>query len=117
MNKEDFRSNPSLFLEERIKEHVRHSPLNRLQHLDGAPMFEEPLIGFANGDDPVFEEYKTIIGDFHLTPREVLSKHLAHALEVNRQTLSHVSAISYALPIAKTTRLVNRKETQCGSLR
>jgi len=32
----------------------------------------EPIIKFASADDPLFTEYKTIIGNDHLTPGEAL---------------------------------------------
>ena len=57
--KDRFRSSPARFLEEFIKTLVRSSPLNRLDAFDGTHIFDDPLIGFADGDDPLFEEYKT----------------------------------------------------------
>jgi len=32
--------------------------------------FDEPLVNFASGDDPLFEEFKRIIGPWHRTPKE-----------------------------------------------
>ena len=52
---------------------VERSPLNRLTQVDDSPMFEAPLAGVADGDDPLFASYKEIIGSYHLTPREVLA--------------------------------------------
>ncbi|MFW6056508.1 MAG: epoxyqueuosine reductase, partial [Chloroflexota bacterium] len=54
-----------------IRHLVHTSRRNQLHRIDNSPIFEEPLIGVADGDDPLFQSYKTIIGDFHLTPREV----------------------------------------------
>ena len=56
-----------------IRTVVRGSPGNRLQYFDDSPIFDEPLVAVADGDDPLFEEYKRVIGSHHLTPREVLS--------------------------------------------
>ena len=55
-----------------IEGFVASSPLNRLQRIDGTPMFDTPLVGIADGYDPLFEQYKRIIGPFHLTPFEIV---------------------------------------------
>ena len=52
-----------------ITQLVAESSLNRLSAMDSGPIFDEPLIGVADGDAPLFAEYKRIIGEFHLTPR------------------------------------------------
>ncbi len=115
--KQRFRANPARFLEESIKAYTLTSPLNRLPAFGSTPIFEEPLVGFADGDDPIFTEYKTIIAEFHLTPREALAWHLAETLEDNPPELPTVSVVSLALPIARETRLSNRRETKGPSLR
>jgi epoxyqueuosine reductase len=114
---ENFESSPALLLEKFIKDFVRSSTMNRLLAFDHLPVFEEPLIGFADGDDSLFEEYKTIIADFHLTPREALGQHLTDARGIKSPHLNKVSVISYVLPIAKQTRLSNRRQTEGPSLR
>jgi len=101
---------------------VRSSTLNRLPAFDHVPIFEEPLVGFADGDDFLFEEYKTIIAktiiaDFHLTPREALAQHLTGALGTESPHLPEVTVISYVLPVAKQTKLSNRRQTVGPSLR
>jgi epoxyqueuosine reductase QueG len=112
-----FEASPALFIEEEIRRFVRESPLNRLTAFGSSPIFEEPLVGFADGDDPIFTEYKTIIADFHLTPGEALEQHLKQTMGDAAPGPSVVSAISFVLPIARATRLSNRKETQGPSLR
>ena len=72
---ERFKANPHLFIENAIKEFVAGSPSNRLPAFHDDPVFDEPLVGFADGDDPIFQDYRRIIGDSHLTPREALAKH------------------------------------------
>lgn len=114
---ERFRSDPAAFLEQSIKAYTLSSPLNRLAAFDETPIFEEPLVGFADGDDPLFTEYKAIIGDFHLTPREALARHLAETRGTGSPEPPSVSVISIVLPIAKETRLSNRRETEGPSLR
>jgi epoxyqueuosine reductase len=113
-----FKANPSSFLEKTIKEYVAASPGNRLPSFSNEPIFDEPLVGFANGDDPIFSEYKEerIIGAFHYTPREILEKHLS-SNGGSEQKPEHVSVISYVLPFTRKTRLSLRVETQVASVR
>ncbi len=116
-SRERFQSDPAQFLEERIKDYVHHGPLNRLRALGGTPIFDEPLVGFADGDDPIFVQYKTIMGDFHLTPREALARHVAGELGEGSPEWPAVSAVAWVLPIARETRLSNRRESEGPSLR
>ncbi len=83
-----------------IERFVTDSPANRQE--DGkTPYFGEPLIGIATAIDPLFGQYKQIIGDFHLTPAELLPQAL--------------SVICWVLPITEATRLSNRRENQFPS--
>lgn len=82
----------------------------------GEHMWDAPLVGFADGDDPLFTEYKKIIGDFHVTPREALEMNL------KRKTLGFynpekISVISYFLPSTNIIRESMRKESEICSLR
>jgi epoxyqueuosine reductase QueG len=91
-----------------IRSFVREDPGNRLDRLDGSPIFEEPLVGFAAGDDPIFQQLKQVIGEFHLTPREAL------ALAAKRRgaavpPASEIGVVSYVLPISQATRRENKQ--------
>jgi hypothetical protein len=59
------------------------------------------LVGFADSDDEIFQTYKSgeIIGEFHLTPREVLEKHIQQKEGETGKTPVDISVISYILPI------------------
>lgn len=72
--------------------------------------FDEPLIGFAAADDPLFVQYKTVIGPFHMTPLE-----LARSGEPPPWTPRTV--ISWVLPISEKTRRSNRGEAVYPSYR
>lgn len=117
IERERFGTNPALFLEEIIKEHVATSPGNRFQAFNDEPIWDEPLVGFADGDDAIFQDYKTIIGDFHLTPREALEKHLEDREGEGRTRPVSISVISWVLPSTRQTRLSLRKESAVPSLR
>ena len=96
------------FIEDEIKAFVRTSPANRMPSDSDYLMFDEPLVGFADADDPIFTEYKTIIAPTHLTPREALAK-AYHKRPKNLPT--SLSVISWVLPIAAETRESNRGQT------
>ncbi len=106
--KERFQNNPAQFIEAAIKEFTRTSPLNRLPFINDYVMWDEPLVKFADGDDPIFTEYKTIIAPTHLTPREALAKAYGKSPE---DMPAHLSVISWILPIPYKTRKSNRSET------
>ena len=61
------------FIEEKIRAFVATSSLNRLPGSAIGIIFDEPLMQYADGDDPIFTEYQTIIAATHLTPREALA--------------------------------------------
>ena len=119
MTKEDkvvFLTNPNKILEQLIKNFINESEQNRRTQLDHGVYWDEPLVGFASGTDPLFFEYKTIIGSFHLTPREIISA----ALKERRRGLlfteiEQISVISWVLPALEDTRKSNRQETQFPS--
>jgi epoxyqueuosine reductase len=119
MTKEEkivFLKNPNKVLEQLIKNFIHMSEQNRRTQLDQGIYWEEPLAGFASGMDPLFFEYKTLIGPFHLTPREVISAALK---ERGRSLLfteiEQISVISWVLPAAEDTRKSNRQENQFPS--
>jgi epoxyqueuosine reductase len=93
-------------MEERIRNEigcfVRENPLNRFPD-SHEPYFDEPLVGFAAADDPIFIQYKQIIGAFHQTPNEVM-------VSVHSETSRAASVISWILPITRQTRESNRSE-------
>ncbi|MDD5285942.1 MAG: epoxyqueuosine reductase [Desulfuromonadaceae bacterium] len=67
--------------------------------------FDDPLIGFATATDPLFTEYKSVIGKFHLTPGELVSA------STPNESWAPATVICWVLPIADRTRVSNRSET------
>ncbi len=119
MTKEEkvvFLKNPNRVLEQLIKNFINEAHPNRRTQLDHGIYWEEPLVGFASGLDPLFFEYKTLIGSFHLTPREVISAALK---ERGRSLLfteiEQISVISWVLPASEDIRKSNRQENQFPS--
>ncbi|NJD91516.1 MAG: epoxyqueuosine reductase [Geobacter sp.] len=90
-----------------ITRFIETSPANAL---DGSatPYFETPLVGFASLDDPLFLEYKQIIGAFHLTPRELFAAEFG--AEPAKGTV-----ICWILPVVEAARKSNRTQSDYPS--
>ena len=116
VEKVSFLKNPNSVLEQLIKNFIKENEQNRRTQLDQGVYWDEPIVGFASGIDPLFFEYKTIIGSFHLTPREIIAAALR---EKNRGLLlseiEQISVISWILPAPEDTRRSNRQESQFPS--
>ena len=106
--KEQFQTESAQFIEKEIKAFVRTSFLNRMPSIKDYIIFDEPLVKFADGDDPIFTEYKTIIAPTHLTPREALAKAFNKSPE---DIPAHLSVISWILPFTGKIRESNRRHT------
>lgn len=100
------------FLINEIREYTRTSTENRFPYDKNLLIFDEPLVRFADGDDPLFYEYKKIIAPTHVTPRESLSKTYRKRPE---ELPESISVISWILPITAATRKTNRTETKMPS--
>jgi ferredoxin len=119
MTKEEkvvFLKNPNTVLEQLIKNFISEALPNRRTQIDHGVYWEEPLVGFASGIDPLFLEYKTLIGTFHLTPREVISAALnERGRGLLFTEIEQISVISWVLPASEDTRQSNRQEKQFPS--
>jgi hypothetical protein len=108
-------TNHNQLIEKAIKEYVANSPNNLFPGLPGVKIWDDPVVGFADGDDPLIKEYKTLIGDFHVSPREVLERYIDFTGWGNKEDLKRVRVISWVLPAAEVTRSSNRKENTVHS--
>ena len=119
MIKEDkiiFLKNPNSVLEQLIKNFVKENEQNRRTQLDHGLYWDEPLVGFASGSDHLFLEYKTLIGSFHLTPREIIMSALkGKGRGLLLSEMEQISVISWILPTSEDIRKSNRKEEKFPS--
>ena len=83
-----------------ITRFIGNHPGNHLPDSD-SPYLAEPLVGFSSAMDPLFRDYKKIIGPFHLLPAELLS--------------DAVSVVSWILPIGLAVRESNRRQSDLPS--
>lgn len=83
---------------DQISRFLKSDPGNRIPELDGLRIFEEPLIAFADGSDPIYEELKhqSVIGPHHRSPGEWM--------------VGAKSVISYFLPF--TVEIVESNEPE-----
>lgn len=102
-------NNPEKFIEAAIAKFVKESPANR-RKLDGGKYWDKPFVGFSSGEDPLFKQYKKIIGKFHFTPREIFELTFG-----KRKQPPELSVISWILPASEDIRKSNRKETKYPS--
>lgn len=95
-------------IRDEILRFVNESPENRFPESD-LTYFDEPLVGFAAADDPLFSEFKKVIGRFHLTPAEVMQNTYGDGIGDAR------TVICWILPISRATRESNRMEDKFPS--
>ncbi len=104
---------PEQWVKERIEGFIVGSEVNRLA-LDGEGIYDEPLVGFARGDDPLFGRYKRIIGKFHYTPLEWMK--LAMGDKSTQELRARdLRVIAWVLPITEKTGKENRMEVKVTS--
>ena len=95
---------------DRILDYVQ-SPANTLNSSQPEPAWSQPLVGFAAGNDPLWQEIKADIGPFYLTPAEVFAATMATV------SSDDLTVITWVLPQTEKTRADNRKETAFPSER
>lgn len=91
-----------------IKRYFRESKENWFGEINDN-YFDEPIIKFADSEDPLFKEYKKIIGDHHFTPKE------AFELAFGEGSYKGGTVISVVLPINDNTRKSNRSIKELAS--
>jgi len=87
----------------KITEFINTSKFNKLPHTK-IKIYDPPLIGFADVNNELFENYKQKIGSFHLTPKEWFN------LEFKDSSLSNGTVICWVLPFTETILKSNYSE-------
>lgn len=91
-----------------IKKYVRESKENWCEETNDH-YYDEPIIKFASAEDPLFKEYKEIIGPDHLTPGE------AYEIAFGSHRYFGGTVISVVLPINEKIRKSNREQKENAS--
>jgi epoxyqueuosine reductase QueG len=100
-------SDTAAWIQTVIQEFIERSPENTLKNQGNDKAFENSLVGFSSGDDPLYESYKEYIGPFHWTPHEIFTQSFP-SLSVNPDELA---VISWVLPKTEATKKDNREQT------
>lgn len=91
-----------------IRKYVLESKDNWFKEINDH-YYDEPIINFASADDPLFEEYKKIIWQDHLTPRE------AFEMVFGKDSYHGGTVISIVLPVNEKIRKSNREQKEWAS--
>lgn len=99
---EDYR----LWIEKIIKDFIGNPEINNLKNKENDRAWDEPIVGFSRGDDPLYEDYKRYVGSFHFTPEEIF-KNIYPGLNINKNELT---VICWILPHTEKTKSEQRNE-------
>jgi epoxyqueuosine reductase len=105
MKKEQIFSDAGTWIGDIIRNFLAASPKNTMEDGSGEAAWDDVLVGFASGADPIWQQYKEYVGAFHWTPWEVFSQHCpGEAVKPEELTV-----ISWVLPQRKIVRDANRE--------
>ena len=93
------------WIETAIRDFIDTSPENTMQNEAGDRAWDDVLVGFASGADPIWQQYKEYVGAFHWTPWEVFSQNRPETT-VRPEALT---VISWVLPQREAVRRANRR--------
>jgi epoxyqueuosine reductase len=102
---------PLAWVETLIQNFLDTSPENAIGPGTEEKSWDDSVLGWARGDDPVFQEIKADIGEFLWTPEEIFSLTYPN-IEVAPEELA---VLVWILPQRKETKQDNRKETRYPS--
>ena len=88
-----------------IREFISTSPQNTMMDSTEEPAWDDVLVGFASGADPIWQQYKEFVGAFHWTPWEVFNQHFPGESAIAEE----LSVVSWVLPQRALVRKANRK--------
>lgn len=103
----------SLWVEDLIKDFTRTSSANSLRNDLEEPAWDEPLVGFSSGDDPLYRQFKRDISESYLTPGEFFSM----TFPEEQCSASELAVMSWVLPHTAVIKTDHRKETSLPSER
>jgi len=90
-----------------ITDKILHHPEKGMEYpFYDEPIFDSPLVGFVRGNDPIFDQYKEIIGPHHFTPYEIM-KWQAENNGVEAPEAKDLSVVSFVMPITRKTKKDN----------
>ncbi|MHA1310108.1 MAG: hypothetical protein ACTSQO_04185 [Candidatus Helarchaeota archaeon] len=92
-----------------MKQIIENGELNRLPaEFGGDPIFSTPIIGVAVGNDLIFQKYKEVVGEKHLTPIEMWNGQKLNLLEKD----NNLRVVSIVFPYVKKIRDASISQTK-----
>jgi ferredoxin len=104
---------PTARIEHIIREFCRTSPENSLKNEQDDRAFDDPLIGFSGGADPLYEFLRQDIGSPCMTPIEIFRR----SFPGTDACAEELTVISWVLPQTRLTKDANSRETTYPSER
>lgn len=105
-NFNDLERNPQEWIEGVINRFIVSSPENSMRDKAGERSWEEALLGFSSGADPIYERYKEYVGQFHFTPAEIFNL----TFPETPAAPDELTVISWVLPQRQETKKDNRAQ-------
>jgi epoxyqueuosine reductase QueG len=96
----------SSWLQEEVRDFLIHSPENTLANQAKDRAFEEAIVGFSRGDDPLYDAYKERVGSYHWTPLEIF----ARTFPGEAVTAGELTVIAWVVAHNPLTKQDNRRE-------
>jgi epoxyqueuosine reductase len=90
-----------------IRDYTANAATNSLHLESKEKAWDEPLVGFSRGDDPIYEQYKENIGPFHWTPLEAFQM----AFPELSAKPDELTVVSWILPATEAVKADLRKQT------
>jgi len=88
-----------------VGDFIATSPHNTMRNNTEDPAWDDALVGFASGADPIWQQYKEYVGPFHWTPWEVFNQHCLK----ESAGAAELTVISWVLPQREAVRKANRR--------
>ncbi|HXW68157.1 MAG TPA: hypothetical protein VEJ88_01005 [Dissulfurispiraceae bacterium] len=101
------------WVQECVEDFVSVAPENTLGFDQRERVFDRPLVGFASGEDPLWQDYRDHIGSFYLTPLGIFQG----TFPMETVFPEELTVISWVLPSTGTTRQEQARQTQYPSER
>jgi len=100
------KENPAAWIERVIREFWSQSSENTLGGETDEKAWEEPVVGYSNGEDPLYGRFKDEIGPFFWTPLEAFRL----AFPEEEAEGEELTVISWVFPQTEATRRDQRRE-------
>jgi epoxyqueuosine reductase QueG len=93
------------WIKDLVRDFIVTSTHNTMRNHAEDPAWDDALVGFASGADPIWQQYKEYVGPFHWTPWEVFAQHCPG----ESAGAEELTVVSWVLPQREAVRKANRR--------